>query len=135
MLLARLPAPAFGRRRPLSLATKVGLPMSLFGELKRRNVFRAALAYIFFAWLLLQIVDFALDAIGAPNWILQTLLVLAIAGLPAVVVTAWVYELTPEGLKKDAEVDHEQSIRPQTATRRSSTRTPSGSTCATSGRK
>ena len=76
--------------------------MSFFTELKRRNVFRAAIAYISFAWMLLQIVDFVLDVVGSPAWILQTLVVLAVAGLPVVVVFAWVFELTPDGFKRDS---------------------------------
>ncbi|MEJ2534173.1 MAG: hypothetical protein P8008_01515 [Gammaproteobacteria bacterium] len=91
--------------------------MKFLVELQRRNVIRAGLAYGLFAWALLQVVDFVLDVIGAPNWIMQTLVVLALAGLPAVLVFAWVFELTPEGFKRDAEVPRERSARPQTARR------------------
>ena len=91
--------------------------MSFFSELKRRNVIRAGIAYAVFAWLLLQIVEFVLEIVGSPLWIIQSLVVLAIAGLPGVMVFAWVFELTPEGIKRDAEVDREKSIRPHTAHR------------------
>ena len=58
--------------------------MTFFAELKRRNVFRATLAYAVFAWLLLQVVEFVLEVVGSPDWVLRVLVVLALAGLPAV---------------------------------------------------
>jgi len=88
--------------------------MSIIEELKRRNVFRVAIAYILIAWLLLQGLDFGLDLIGAPNWVIQALFLLAAVGLPGVVVFAWVFEMTPEGLKRESEIDRSQSITPQT---------------------
>ncbi|KAA9131344.1 hypothetical protein F3N42_08455 [Marinihelvus fidelis] len=88
--------------------------MSFFAELKRRNVIRVALAYLLIAWVLLQAADFALDLIDAPNWVIQALFMLAALGLPAVLVFSWVFEMTPEGLKREHEVDRTQSITPQT---------------------
>ena len=84
--------------------------MSFFAELKRRNVVRVGIAYVLGAWLLLQVVDFVLDAIGAPGWILQVFLLAAAIGLPVALVFAWVFELTPEGLKRESEIDRSQSI-------------------------
>jgi len=91
--------------------------MGFFSELKRRNVVRVGLAYALIAWVLLQAADFGLDLVGAPNWILQSLFVLALVGLPAAMVFAWVYEMTPEGLKREAEVDRSQSITVATGQR------------------
>jgi TolB-like protein len=88
--------------------------MTLFQELKRRNVVRVGIAYVLAAWLLLQVVDFVLDAIGAPGWILQVFLLAAAIGLPVTLVFAWVFELTPEGLKREAEIDRSQSITGET---------------------
>jgi len=88
--------------------------MSLFKELKRRNVIRVGLAYLLLAWVLLQAADFGLDLIDAPNWIVQALAILAVIGLPAVLVFSWVFEMTPEGLKRESEVDRSQSITPAT---------------------
>ncbi len=88
--------------------------MSFIAELKRRNVIRVALAYLLIAWVLLQAADFALDLIDAPNWVIQVLFMLAALGLPAVMVFSWVFEMTPEGLKREHEVDRTQSITPQT---------------------
>jgi len=84
--------------------------MSFFGELKRRNVFRVGLAYVLIAWVLLQGADFALDLISAPNWVIQALFLLAALGLPVALIFSWVYEMTPEGLKRETEIDLESSI-------------------------
>ena len=54
--------------------------MNLFNELKRRNVFRMGIAYVVVAWVLLQAVDFALDLISAPNWVLQVFFIAALVG-------------------------------------------------------
>ena len=83
---------------------------SLFNELKRRNVFRVALVYIVAAWLLLQVADVVLNNIEAPNWVFQTILLLVTLGFPFAVIFAWAFELTPEGLKKEKDVDRSQSI-------------------------
>ena len=88
--------------------------MSFFAELKRRNVIRVALAYILITWVLLQAADFGLDMIEAPNWVIQTLFLLAALGLVAVLIFSWVFEMTPEGLRKEKEVDRTSSITPQT---------------------
>ena len=65
--------------------------MTFFGELKRRNVFRVGIAYVVGAWVLLQGIDFMLDAISAPNWIVQVFILAAVAGFPVVLITAWVF--------------------------------------------
>jgi len=88
--------------------------MSLFTELKRRNVFRVGIAYLLGAWVLLQAADFGLQVIDAPSWILQVLVLIAAIGLPAVLVFSWVYEMTPEGLKKESSVERDHSITGQT---------------------
>ncbi len=91
--------------------------MSLFAELKRRNVIRMGGLYLVGAWLMVQVAGTVLPMFGAPDWIGRSLvLLLAIGFLPALVF-AWVFELTPQGIKRDAEVAPEQSIAPQTARR------------------
>src|SRR5205085_1699553 len=90
---------------------------NFFTELKRRNVVRMAGLYLVGAWLLTQVASTLLPAFDAPGWALRTLVVsLAIGFLPALVFS-WVFELTPEGLKRDEEVAPEESIAPQTARR------------------
>ncbi len=91
--------------------------MNFFQELKRRNVFRATLAYGVFAWLLLQVVEFVLEVVGSPDWVLRVLVVLALAGLPAVAIFAWAFEITPEGVKREKDVDRSVSQRPETGQR------------------
>jgi TolB-like protein/Tfp pilus assembly protein PilF len=86
----------------------------LFAELKRRNVFRVGIAYLITAWLIAQVLELVLDSFGSPAWVIKTVLVVLAAGLPLVLVFSWVFELTPEGIKRDSEVDHSQSVTRQT---------------------
>jgi TolB-like protein len=88
--------------------------VNFLGELKRRNVFRVGIAYLLGAWVLLQIADFILDVIGAPTWALQALVMVAVIGMPVVLTFAWVFEITPEGIKRESEIDRNDSIAPQT---------------------
>ena len=88
--------------------------MSFFAELKRRNVVRVGLAYIVISWLLAQVAEFAFENFGAPEWVLKTFVVLLLLGLPLVLFFAWAFELTPEGVKREKDVDRSQSITPQT---------------------
>jgi len=89
--------------------------MSFFNELKRRNVFRVGIAYAVACWLFLQGIDFALDVMDAPHWIIQVLVLLAAVGLPAVLIFAWVFEMTPEGLKRESQIQREESVTAHTA--------------------
>ena len=82
--------------------------MSLFEELKRRNVIRAAGAYAVLGWVLAQVAEFAFETFGAPDWVLKTLVIVLLLGLPLVVFFAWAFELTPDGIKRESEVDHSQ---------------------------
>ena len=77
-------------------------------------MFRVGAAYLLAAWVLLQIVDLVLDVISAPEWILQVFVLAAAIGLPTVLIFAWAFELTPEGLKRESQVDRSRSITPQT---------------------
>ena len=84
--------------------------MSLLGELQRRNVFRVGIAYVVVAWLLLQVADTVLNNIDAPSWVFQTILLVLIIGFPIAVIFAWAFEMTPEGLKKEKDVDPAESV-------------------------
>jgi len=86
-------------------------------ELKRRNVLRMAGLYLVGAWLVVQIVATVSPMLGAPEWVGRTVLALLAIGLVPALVFSWLYELTPEGLKRDAEVDPATSIAPHTAQR------------------
>jgi adenylate cyclase len=89
--------------------------MSLFAELRRRNVFRVAMFYAVAAWVLLQVGDLLFGALGVPPWGLKLLLGMLLLGFPMALVFAWVYELTPEGLRREREVEPGQSVTHQTA--------------------
>jgi TolB-like protein len=91
--------------------------LSLFNELKRRNVFKVAIAYLVMAWLVLQVADVVLGHTTAPAWIFQVLMLFLAIGLPFVVFFAWAFELTPEGLKRESEVDRAASITHVTSKR------------------
>ena len=88
--------------------------MSLFAELKRRNAVRVGIAYGVIGWVVAQIADFALNAFNAPPWALKAVVVVVLLGLPVVLVFAWAFELTPEGVKRERGVDRSQSITSQT---------------------
>ena len=88
--------------------------MSFLQELKRRNVFRVGIAYAIAAWVLLQIIDVVVPIIEAPEWVPKAMLLLIAVGLPLSLLFAWAFELTPEGLKFERDVDRSQSITPRT---------------------
>ena len=88
--------------------------MSLFTELKRRNVFRVAAAYIIVAWLIMQVGEVMAPALHLPGWINSALAFFIILGFPFALFFAWAFEMTPEGLKKEKDVDRSQSITPET---------------------
>src|SRR5437588_4989491 len=90
---------------------------NFFAELKRRNVIRFAGLYLVGAWLLTQVANTVLPMFGAPDWLPRSIVIfLAIGFLPALIFS-WVFELTPQGLKRDEDVRPEESIAPQTARR------------------
>ena len=84
--------------------------MSFFTELKRRNVFRVGFAYAIAAWVLLQVVDLVLENIAAPDWVMKVFMLGVAVGFPVAVIIAWAYEMTPEGIKRESEVDRTQSV-------------------------
>lgn len=86
----------------------------LFDELKRRNVFRATLAYLVAAWVVLQISQLVLEAIEAPTWVIKVFLLLFALGLPLTLLFSWAYELTPDGIKREQDVDHSRSVTHKT---------------------
>ncbi len=81
-----------------------------FEELKRRNVFRVAIAYVIAAWLLIEISATTFPMLRLPEWTATFVTVLLMIGFPVALIFAWAYELTPEGLKKEKDVDRSESI-------------------------
>ena len=91
--------------------------MSFFEELKRRNVFRVAIAYLAGAWLLIEVAGTLFPAFGVPDWGVRfVVIVLALGFLPTLIIS-WAYELTPEGLKREKDVVRDASISHLTAKR------------------
>ena len=84
--------------------------MNFFAELKRRNVFKVAAAYIIIGWLIMQAGDTLAPALHLPEWINSALAFFLILGFPLAMFFAWAFELTPEGIKKEKDVDRSQSI-------------------------
>jgi TolB-like protein len=88
--------------------------MSLFAELKRRNVFRVAIAYLITAWLLIQLADILIPMLTLPEWVPRLIVLLLIILFIPTVIAAWALELTPDGLKLEKHVDRSDSITPHT---------------------
>jgi hypothetical protein len=88
--------------------------MSFIAELKRRNVFRVGAAYAIVGWLLIEVASVLLPTFDAPDWVMKAFSSLVILGFPLTLVIAWAFELTPEGIKREAEVDRAESVKQQT---------------------
>jgi hypothetical protein len=84
--------------------------MSLFSELRRRNVFKVALVYVAAAWLILQLLGYLIPTLGLPYWIEHLVKLMLLIGFPLALYFAFIYEITPVGLKKAVDVDQTQSI-------------------------
>jgi tetratricopeptide (TPR) repeat protein len=85
-----------------------------FTELKRRNVYKVAIAYAVVAWLLMQIATQVFPFLEIPNWAIRLVIMLIVIGFPIALVIAWAFELTPEGLKRTEDVDLSKSITRKT---------------------
>jgi len=88
--------------------------VSLIGELKRRNVFRVGIAYVVGGWLLLQLTDVLSELLDLPDVVGRVIVLVVVIGLPVALFIAWAFEMTPEGVKLEKDVDRSQSITPQT---------------------
>ncbi len=88
--------------------------MSFIEELKRRNVIRLLLAYAVVSWLVIEVSNTLLEIFGAPDWVAKAIIVVLVIGMIVTGIFSWVYELTPEGLKKESEVTRDASITHQT---------------------
>src|ERR1700730_2136096 len=93
------------------------LRLRVFEQLKQRNVFRVAILYLVVCWLILEPVHVIFHMLEVPVWHDRLVIMIVALGFPAVTIFAWVYEITPEGLKPTAEIPHGQSIRRQTGRR------------------
>src|SRR4030095_750332 len=80
---------------------------SFFTELKRRNVYKVAIAYAVIAWLLMQIATQVFPFLEIPNWAIRLVIMLLTLGFPIALIIAWAFELTPEGLKRTEAADRD----------------------------
>lgn len=102
---------------PAGAAQSMAIRPSLLSELKRRNVLRAATLYIGTVWLLAQVITQLSPVFDTPTWVARWFLALAAVGFPFWVALAWFYELTPDGLRRESEVEPKESIRHLTSHR------------------
>ena len=84
-------------------------------ELKRRNVIRVGVLYVVAAWLAMQIADVGMSTLGLPDWTGKFVLLLLAVGFIPALIFSWVYELTPEGIRREEDVDRSQSVTGETA--------------------
>src|SRR6266702_2752000 len=84
--------------------------MNFFAELKRRNVYKVAVAYAVIAWLTIQAASIFLPAFNAPQWAMQIVILIVVVGFPIALAFSWAFEITPEGIKRESEVAADQSI-------------------------
>ena len=89
-------------------------PQNFFAELKRRNVYRVAVAYAVVAWLLIQAASILFPTFEAPAWVMKVFVTIIILGFPVALIFSWAFEITPEGIKRESEVAPDQSITPHT---------------------
>jgi TolB-like protein len=85
-------------------------PRNFFAELKRRNVYKVAVAYAVVAWLTIQAASIFLPAFNAPQWAMQVVILILVVGFPIALVFSWAFEITPEGIVRESEVSADQSI-------------------------
>ena len=89
-------------------------PKNILTELKRRNVYKVAIAYCVVAWLLMQVASQIFPFFDIPNWGVRLVVLLLVIGFPVALILAWAFELTPEGIKRTEDVDLSKSIRRKT---------------------
>jgi TolB-like protein/Tfp pilus assembly protein PilF len=87
---------------------------NFFSELKRRNVYKVAVAYAVVAWLLIQAASILFPTFEAPTWVMKVLVVVIVLGFPAAVILSWAFEITPEGIKLESEIEPNKSIARRT---------------------
>src|SRR6184192_4935936 len=87
---------------------------NFFAELKRRNVYKVAVAYLVVSWLLIQAASILFPTFDAPPWAMKVLVALIALGFPAAVIFSWAFEITPEGIKLESEIAANESIAQRT---------------------
>jgi TolB-like protein/Tfp pilus assembly protein PilF len=88
--------------------------INFFAELKRRNVYKVAVAYAVVAWLLIQAASIFFPAFDAPPWVMKIFIIVVIFGFPVALIFSWAFEITPEGIKLESEIEPNKSIKRRT---------------------
>src|ERR1044072_8640971 len=88
--------------------------MNFFAELKRRNVYKVAVAYAVISWLLIQAASIFFPAFDAPPWMMKIFIVVIIFGFPVALIFSWAFEITSEGIKLESEIEPSRSIKRRT---------------------
>jgi TolB-like protein len=88
--------------------------MNFFSELKRRNVYKVAIAYAVVSWLLIQAASIFFPAFDAPPWVMKIFIIVIIFGFPVALIFSWAFEITPEGIKLESEIEPNKSISRRT---------------------
>lgn len=91
--------------------------MTLLAELRRRNIFGVILLYVTAGWLLLEAGALLVDFAGMPGWVYRFLFAVLIIAFPLALVLSWMYEITPEGIRREYEVERERSITRETGSK------------------
>src|SRR5437762_12473709 len=87
---------------------------NFFAELKRRNVYKVAVAYAVVAWLTIQAASILFPAFNAPQWAMQIVILILVVGFPIALAFSWAFEITPQGIKLESEVEPNKSIKRRT---------------------
>src|SRR5882762_2876711 len=87
---------------------------NFFAELKRRNVYKVAIAYAVVAWLLIQAASIFLPVFDAPSWLMKIFIIVIIFGFPVALIFSWAFEITSEGIKLESEIEPTKSIARRT---------------------
>src|ERR1700694_3896966 len=87
---------------------------NFFAELKRRNVYKVAVAYVVVSWLLIQAASILFPTFDAPAWVMKTLVAAIVLCFPVALALSWAFEITPEGIKLESEIDPNRSIARRT---------------------
>src|SRR5881396_2305667 len=83
---------------------------NFFAELKRRNVYKVAVAYAVVAWLLIQAASILFPTFDAPAWVMKVFVAVIVLGFPPALIFSWAFEITPEGIKRESEIEPNKSI-------------------------
>ena len=90
---------------------------NFFSELKRRNVYKVAVAYAVVAWLLIQAASILFPTFDAPAWVMKVFVIIIVLSFPVALVSSWAFEITPEGIKRESDIDSSKSSNRRTGRR------------------